>query len=231
MINIHEKMFDQFISHYPTRSYRKGEIIIFQGEAPRSTFVIRSGVVKAYNLSIHGDEKPMGFLGTRDSFPGTWIYDKVPSAIYYYEAFTHDSVVYLVPRDDYVAFIRSNPAMALAELDRYVEGQLGLSMQLNALQHSRANEKLMYTLHYLSIAHGKPISDKKREIEFHLTHQDFANLTGLTRETAATELNKLKHLKVINYGQNIPYTVDLAKLQSILNDQYISELDPGTGTA
>jgi CRP/FNR family transcriptional regulator len=220
------KTLKEFVSKYPTRTYHKGEIIIFQGEAPRSAFIIHSGVVKAYNLSIHGDEKPVGFYLELDSFPGTWIYDKVPSAIYYYEAFSADCIVYLVPRNDYVKLIKNNPAMALAELDHYVDAQLGLSMQLNALQHSRANEKLMYTLHYLSITQGKPIGQKMREITLHLTHQDFANLTGLTRETAATELNKLKHLGVINYGKNQPYTVNLDKLQSILNDQYISELEP-----
>lgn len=215
-----------FVAKYPTRTYRKGEIIIFQGEAPRCTFVIQTGVVKAYNLSIHGDEKPVGFYGETESFPGTWIYEKVPSAIYYYEAFTPVCSVFLIPRIDYVNFVRTQPEMALIELDRYVSSQLSLSMQLNALQHSRANEKLMYTLHYLCITQGKQIGEKLREIKLHMTHQDFANLTGLTRETAATELNKLKHQGVINYGKNQPYTVDLAKLQLILNDQYISELEP-----
>jgi CRP/FNR family transcriptional regulator len=227
MIDVYDKMLKRFASKYPTQVYRKGEIIIFQGESPRRMFIIDKGVVKAYNLSIHGDEKPVGFIEAGQSFPGTWIYDKVPSAIYYYEAFTNECKLYLVPRNDYVAFIRSHPAMALAELDRYVNDQLSLSMQLNALQHSRASEKLMYTLHYLSITHGRPIGEKTREITLHLTHQDFANLTGLTRETAATELNKLKHLSVINYGKNQPYTVDLGKLQSILNDQYLSELELG----
>ncbi len=222
------KLVNEFVGKYSTRTYRKGEIIIFQGEAPRCTFIIKSGVVKAYNLSIHGDEKPVGFFTDSDSFPGTWTYDKVPSAIYYYEAFSPDCTVYLVPRNDYVNFVKSNPQMVLAELDKYINNELSLSMQLNALQHSRANEKLMYTLHYLSITHGKLLKDKVREIKLHLTHQDFANLTGLTRETAATELNRLKHQGVINYGKNQPYTVNLEKLQLILNDQYIAELDPKT---
>lgn len=222
----YRKLLNAFSSKYPKRTFRKGEIIIFQGEAPRCTFIIASGVVKAYNLSIHGDEKPVGFYTECDSFPGTWIYDKVPSAIYYYEAFTPECSVRLVPKEEYVAFIKSEPEIILAELDRYVTNQLSLSMQLNALQHSRANEKLMYTLHYLSITHGKLIGDKNREITLHLTHQDFANLTGLTRETAATELNKLKHLGVIKYGKNQPYIVNFSKLQSILNDQYIAELEP-----
>ena len=36
----------------------------------------------------------------------------------------------------------------LFELKRYVSDQLAKSMRLNALQHSRAGDKLIYTLHY-----------------------------------------------------------------------------------
>jgi len=221
----YHKLVKDFVSNYPVRRYKKGEIIIFQGEAPRNAFIIKSGIVKAYNLSIHGDEKPINFYLELDSFPGTWIYSKVPSAIYYYEALSSDCFLYLVPRDEYIQYIRSNKDIVLAELDRYVNEELNLSMQLNALQHSRANEKLMYTLHFLSINYGKKINEFCRSIDLHLTHQDFANLTGLTRETAATELNKLKRLKVIDYGKSKPYIVDLSRLQSILNDQYIAELN------
>jgi DNA-binding IclR family transcriptional regulator len=62
------------------------------------------------------------------------------------------------------------------------------------------------------------------EIELDLTHQDFANLTGLTRETAATELNKLKRHGVINYDKHKPYRLDLGKLMRLLNDQFIADM-------
>jgi len=223
---VDQRLYDDFMAKYPTRSYSKGEIIVFQGEAPRSVNLIKKGIVKAYNLSIHGDEKPVGFHIAGDSFPGAWIYQKIPSSIYYYEAFSDDCCVYMIPRDDYVLFIQQHPIIALAELDRYVNNQLALSMRLNALQHSKASEKLMYTLHYLSITHGRKVKENTREILLHLTHQDFANLTGLTRETVATELNKLKHLGVIGYGKGLPYTLNLNQLQAILNDQYIADLEP-----
>lgn len=225
MVDAYAKTMGNFVRKFPTRSYLKGEIIIFQGEAPRAAFIIKSGLVKAYNLSIHGDEKPIGFYSENESFPGSWIYNKVPSSVYYYETFSTSCTLYLVPREEFVIFVRTHPFMMLAEMDHYINSSLSLSMQLNALQHSRASEKLMYTLHYLALTKGVQLKNKQWEIKLQLTHQDFANLTGLTRETAATELNKLKHLGVINYGKNIPYTVDMQKLQSILNDQYIAELD------
>lgn len=214
-----------FLKQYPLRNFDKGEIIIFQGEAPRSAYVVQSGVVKAYNISVNGDEKPVGFYTEHDTFPGAWTYNKTPSAIYYYEAFSDQVSLYSVPRAEYVEFIRSNPDIMFNELERQVVDHLAKSMRLNALQHSRAGDKLIYTLHYLALSHGKKLDQHLVEITLTLTHQDFANLTGLTRETAATELNKLKHAGIITYGKNVPYQIRLDKLANLLNDQYIAELE------
>jgi CRP/FNR family transcriptional regulator len=224
MSDIAVRKLDTFVGGHPTRAFKKGEIIIFQGEAPRSAFVVKSGIVKAYNLSVNGDEKPVDFYGNYSSFPSSWIYGKVPSAIYYYEAFTPEVTLYVVEREAYVNFIKSDDDLLFNELQSHVSSQLGQSMRLNALQHSRASDKLVYTLHYLALSHGKTISPQLVEITLDLTHQDFANLTGLTRETAATELNKLKHQGVISYSKNMPYRLDLNKLMNLLNDQYIADV-------
>jgi CRP/FNR family cyclic AMP-dependent transcriptional regulator len=213
-----------FLTKFPVRKISKGEIIIFQGEEPRSAYAVKSGVIKVYNLSVNGDEKPVGFETSQDVFPAPWAFRKAPSAMYYYEAF-NDAELYIVPRDDYVAFLKSNPVVLAATLERYVAARLGDTMRLNALQHSRASDKLIYTLHYLAVSHGKATNDPKViEITLDLTHQDFANLTGLTRETTATELNKLKLRNVIAYGKRMPYTINLQQLNAMLNDQYIADM-------
>ncbi len=213
-----------FLDRWPTKTFKKGEIIIFQGEAPRGAFVVKRGTVKAYNLSVGGDEKPVAFYSPGSIFPGAWVYGKMASAIYYYEAFTPDVSLYMVNREAYVEHIKSRPQLLYQELERYLTDQLGMSMRLNALQHSRASDKLLYTLHYLALSHGEAIAPQEIEITLDLTHQDFANLTGLTRETAATELNKLKRQKVISYGKHTPYRLHLGRLMQLLNDQYISDL-------
>ena len=213
-----------FLSRYPTRTFKKGEIIIFQGEAPRAAYVVKSGTVKAYNLSVGGDEKPVAFYSEDAVFPDAWVYGKMANAIYYYEAFTPEVTVYTVNREEYVAFVKGRSELLYQELERALTDQLGKSMRLNALQHSRASDKLLYTLHYLALSHGKSAGPRQIEITLDLTHQDFANLTGLTRETAATELNKLKRQGVITYGKHTPYQLDLGKLMQTLNDQYIADL-------
>lgn len=213
-----------FLDRHSTRSFKKGEIIIFQGEAPRSAFVVKKGTVKAYNLSVNGDEKPVAFYSADNAFPASWIYGKVPSAIYYYEAFTPEVEIYAIERNEFVSFIKKRPELLYQEMERLLADQLGGSIRLNALQHSRASDKLIYTLHYLALTHGKPLGQNKIELTLDLTHQDFANLTGLTRETAATELNKLKKKGVIDYGKNLAYRLDLSRLMQMLNDQFIADI-------
>lgn len=213
----------KFLKQYVVRTYKKGEIIIFQGEAPRTSYVVKNGVVKVYNLNSNGDEKPVGFHTKYDIFPAPWTFYKAPSALYYCEALT-DVELYHVPRDDYLAFLKAHPGEMFLQLEHLVTDHLGSMMRLNALQHSRASDKLIYTLHYLALSQGRTITPQEVEITLTLTHQDFANLTGLTRETAATELNKLKSLGVISYGKHSLYRVKIRELNQALNDQSVAEV-------
>jgi CRP/FNR family transcriptional regulator len=215
-----------FLERHPVRSFKKGEIVIFQGESPRSAYIVKSGTVKAYNLSVNGDEKPVAFYTADSVFPAAWVYGKLSSSTFYYEAFTPEVEVYVVDRAAYVNFIKKSPELLYQEMERLLNDQLGGTLRLNALQHSRSSDKLIYTLHYLALTHGKPTKDDRIEIMLDLTHQDFANLTGLTRETAATELNRLKKRGVIDYGKHIPYRLNMKQLMQLQNDQFIADLKP-----
>ena len=217
-----------FLERHPVRTFKKGEVIIFQGEVPRTAYVIKSGSVKAYNLSVNGDEKPVAFYAQDSTFPASWVYGKASNAMYYYEAFTPEVQVYAIDRAQFVTFIKKRPELLFQELQHVLSDQIGASLRLNALQHSRASDKLIYSLHYLALTYGRPLADDKIEILLELTHQDFANLTGLTRETAATELNKLKKQGVIYYSKHTPYPLDRHKLTQRLNDQFMADIEAAT---
>lgn len=224
MADVRYRRLETFLGQYPTKHFKKGEIIVFQGEAPRSAYIIKHGIVKAYNLSTAGDEKPVGFHGPLSVIPVAWVYGQIPNAIFYYEAFT-DVELYAVPPAEYVAFVKKDPEILYLEFVKFVVDDVGKTMRLNALQHSRASDKLVYTLHYLALSHGREVEPHVIELTLHLTHQDFANLTGLTRETTATELNKLKSLGIISYGKHTPYRIQLHELTQVLNDQFIADLN------
>src|SRR4051794_28838311 len=98
-----------FLERHPTRTFKKRELIVFQGEAPRHALIVKKGTVKAYNLSVSGDEKPVAFYEADSVFPASWVYGKAASATYYYEAFTPEVEVYIIDRKEFVDFIKRRP--------------------------------------------------------------------------------------------------------------------------
>lgn len=212
-----------FLETFSVSRHAKNQIILFQGEAPRYAYAVKSGIVKTYNVNSQGIEQLVTFHTALDVFPFTWMWGKAPSALYYYEALT-DCELYQVPRERYLDFIKSDKQLLIAELEQHAKNDVGRTMRLNALLNLKARDKLIHTLHYLAQIHGSPLKENFITINLDLTQQDLANLIGITRETAATELNKLKKSGAIYYSPGILYQVNILKLNQLLNDQFIAEL-------
>lgn len=216
--------FKDFLNSFTLRTYKKGDVIIFQAEAPRYAYVIESGIVKAYNLTLNGDEKPVAFYLSGDFLPPAWIFSKVSSATFFYEAFTKTVKLYCVDRSQFIDYLKADKDLMFKALSRLASEELSQSMHINALQQSRASDKLLYILHFLAINTGSVASGNKLELSINITHQDLANLTGITRETAAVELNKLKKQGLLSYGPGQPYCLFLDKLNILVNDRYLQDL-------
>lgn len=211
-----------FFEQYHTKSYQKGAIILHQDAAPTTAYAIKKGVVKTYNLTSHGEEKPISFSTKNEVFPLGWIFGKLRRSQYYYEAFS-DCVLYCVPPEDYLAFIKTNPVVMLRELERSVDDLLNYQMRVNALGQSSAAKKLLHAIHFLALCFGHDLRPDVVEIPLPLTQQDLANFIGLTRETTNAELKKLTAAKVI-VNRNQTYVVRTDKLNELLDDEYGHQL-------
>ncbi|MDB5161238.1 MAG: CarD family transcriptional regulator [Candidatus Saccharibacteria bacterium] len=212
----------EFSSRYPTRLIKKGRPLFYQGEIPRSALFIRSGVVKLYNISASGEEKIVGYEGHDAMLPSEWLFNRSPVSLYYCDTFI-DCEVCSIPRDDLMDFINSNQDLALSLLDRYISMYIGSTMHLHALEQLRSGDKLLHILQYLVLRFGKEVSKNHYQIPLRLTHQEIANLVGLTRETVSTEIGKLKKNGVLAI-KDVYYIVDVDKAVRILGESDFSDL-------
>jgi CRP/FNR family transcriptional regulator len=216
----------KIISSYHVRKFEKGELILCQGEIPECAMVIKSGVVKTYNLTAQGEEKPIGFDVQNEVFPVSWIFSKSERAIYYYEAFT-DCELYCVPRQEYVAILKRNPELMFDAFDHYVSHGLDYQMRVNALEQSKAALKVLNTIHFLCLRYGVEVGEHQVRIQLPLTQQDLANFMGLTRETTGIELKKLQRAGILTYKKQ-NYIVLTDKLDELLDEDYdAGRLDRG----
>lgn len=207
-----------FIDQCRVQRFTKGEIILVQDEIPQIGYMVKKGVVKTYNLTSQGEEKPITFDTEGEIFPIAWIFSKIKAAQYFYEAFT-DCELYCLPKEAYTDFLKQNPDLLFATFDMFVSHYLTYQMRVNALEQSKASAKVLHTLHFLALRFGEDIKTDLVCIPLPLTQQDLANFMGLTRETTSVELKKLQKEGVINY-RNQKYTIRTNKLNERLDEDY-----------
>ncbi len=210
--------FKQFVERYRVAKFSRGEIILFEGEVPNCAYIVKKGVVKTYNLTSDGQEKPISFDVDMEMFPIGWVFSKLRSTQYFYEAFT-DCSVYCVPREDLINFIKHNPKLLFSYFDYFVSRYLNYQMRVNALEQSKAADKVLHTLYFLCVRFGHDIRKNVVKIMLPLTQQDLANFMGLTRETTGIELKRLEKNGVISYNRQ-NYIVRTDKLNELLDEEY-----------
>lgn len=135
--------------------------------------------------------------------------------LFFYEAVT-DVELACVSRDELIQFMLSKSESLHAMLDYFTTSYTAAFIRINALEQSKAREKLIYTLYFLCLRYGKG-QNKRVTLPFDLTHQDIANLVGLTRETTAMEMSKLKKQKAVTY-RNQNYSIDTERLMALVDE-------------
>jgi CRP-like cAMP-binding protein len=203
------------------RTFKKRSILLYQGEVPRAAFYILNGV-KAYSLNNAGEEQIVSFDVNGDIFPTPWIFGKSSNTLYYYEALT-DCEVLTMPKNDLREAIDSSREFSKRLLEYYATNNTGLMMRVTALEQSRASEKIMFTLYYLLFRYGEQVKPGIFDINMQLTQSIIAGLVGLTRETTATELGKLRKAKILEYTTQ-KYTIDKGALERALGEDNFSDL-------
>lgn len=207
--------YHSFLSQHPVRSYARREVLLQQDDVPEAVFVIKRGIVKSYNLTAQGEEKPITFILKDEVFPIGWVLARQEKSQYYYEALS-DVEVYVVPHDEYIRFLKTEPA-CLFELHRALaDRNIEYQMRINALEQSRASDKVLYTLQFMAHRFGKDVSQNIVRVELPFTQQDLANFMGLARETTAIELKKLERDGTITYGHHM-FTIHISRLLGRLN--------------
>lgn len=192
------------------RNYSKKSTILFQGEVPAHVMLLRHGLVKVYGITGDGDQRTVTILGAGDVFPMSWVFGKSPACIYYFEAMT-DCLVVGVSKPQYEYMVETHPELKDQIYRNYLSHYVAATMHVYALEHSYAQDKIIYILQYLVTRFGEKQPDGTTKIGLRLSHQDIAEMIGITRETAAVELHKLKAKGLVDY-QKFTYSVDTGRL-------------------
>lgn len=215
--------FKKLYKQYPKQSFSAGEIILHQGIAPEAAFVMGSGIVRAYNINHQGEEKPVAFERAGDILSSAWVFGRTDHSLFFYEAYT-DCVVYKAPQSELLTAIHDSKEIMIYLMDRFIAANAAKALRLNALEHSRASEKVVHMLLYLSQAFGVRQHDGMWLIDLPLTQQQLGNLVGLTRETTSVEMHKLRKRGYVRMDGR-RYIIDRARLSDGIGEEELDSFE------
>jgi CRP/FNR family transcriptional regulator len=195
------KIISDFLEKHPTKKVNKHQTILMQDEVSENLYAIKSGFVKAYDINDDGIEQLVWFGAPGHILPLPWAFSLKRANPFFFSALT-DVELYVVNLGKFLDFLENSPEASFEMNRRMARWYFDLLQRLQAAEKPKASEKLVYTLVFLSERFSRKVGESSVEIRVPLTHQDLANLVGLTRETITIELRKLKDQGYIQYTKS-----------------------------
>ena len=165
------------------QDFKKGAPIFAEGDDGVGFYILVSGQVKIYKLSIDGKEQILHIFGPGEPFAEAAIFTgrSFPA----YADAMQDSRVFFIPRDSFVSLIKDNPSLAMNML-----GALSLRLKkfagmIEALSLKEVPGRLASHLLLLNRQHD---SD---EFPLNISKTQLASLLGTIPETLSRIFKKL----------------------------------------
>lgn len=191
------RILEQFFGQYPTRHYKKGQILIYGGDNPNSIYNIVSGIVRQYSITNSGEVAVVNRFKLQAFFPMSWAIGNIPNT-YFYETLTAADIR-VAPVDDVLKMLHDNPVVTYDLLRRTYSGIEGILTRATISMYAGAKSRVLLELITSCKRFGKHVNQGYR---IDMTGIEIAECSGLTRETVSRELHKLqvRGLLTVRYG-------------------------------
>lgn len=204
---------EDFFSAYPTQEFKKGQIIMQADEIPSGIFYIEQGIIRRYWIFENGEEITLNLYKPHAFLPMSWAIGGVENS-HIYEALT-PVIAKKAPKEAVLQFLHKEPDVVYNLLQRVYIGMEGLWSHIESLTAGNSYTKLVASLVILAKRFGKT-EEHGIVVQLSMNEQDIANYSGMSRETASRELQKLKKQGIVNFDRKIITVVSLEKLEKLL---------------
>jgi len=181
------------------RFYAKKSVVFTEGSEKEAVFFIHDGLVKAYKTDENWHEQIVSFLKTGDMFPHIGFFNKDP-----YPATTEaivDTHLLAVPVQKFEQLLLDTPTIAIKVMRVLGSKIKELQEKLQEFSGQDVNHRALSFLLKLAEQHGE-WNGNTVHIDLPMTHQEFANTIGTSRETVNRLLNQLRKEKILQMNRN-----------------------------
>jgi len=198
--SIYSEHVDKLFKEGRERTYPKNQLIHYQGDPLSHIYLIKDGFVKAYTILESGDTRTILVLGPGDIFPLSFsssMERENYSIRYFYQTLCNTEVSVLAI-DSLKEKVEADPEMLATYMTYLAASNEAIMTQLEVMKNKKAIDKVEMLLPYLISKAGKKIKPDVYELQLKMSHQEIADLSGVTRETTTTLIKELESKGVID---------------------------------
>ncbi len=202
------------VSTLQHRSYRKGELILCQGDAGDSLFIVATGRVRIYTLSSEGHELSVWLCDAGDFFGEMALLTGEPRSAFA-EAM-EPTQVWVLHRREFHRYLLSNPTAAVRIIETLSRRLRCTTESIEGLLSLSVSQRIARKL--LDLAERYGVADEQGVlINLDLPQEAIAALVGTTRESANRALSALRDQGLIKMSRGRVYLLDRARLQALVD--------------
>ena len=171
------------------KRFQRGELLFSEGDSCTGLFLVASGQIRIFKLSPTGREQVLAVEGPGSSFAELPVFDggNYPASASALE----DAEVLFISRQDFQAFCREHPEVALKVLAVVGSRLRRLVGIIEELSFTTVRHRLIALILRLTQASGTASKEGIR-VELTKTHQDLAAELGTVRELVSRNLSRLQ---------------------------------------
>lgn len=176
-------------SRIVARNYKKNEVILHEADTNRFMYIILSGGVKVVQISEEGKETILALHKAGDFFGEMSLIDgkTAPATV----ISTEGSTVAVISKENFQALISIHGNVLLKLLQIFCARIRESFERIQILSFNNATHRIRMMMLMLAELYGRK-TEGGTLLDIKLTHQNIADMAGITRETVSRIINRLK---------------------------------------
>lgn len=190
-------------STFKETQYSKNDYVFRNGEPMKEVYFITSGRVKIVKHSDSEKESIKRILNAGDYYGEYAAIDSLMFVNHNDSAKVMDkeTVVFSIPTEDFKNLCDANPGIYHKVVKNMLANYRRLDNRLASVMLKKSKNRIIDFIKEMADDIGKPVGYEML-IKHNLTHQEIANITGISRQKVTTILNEFKQEGLIHLERN-----------------------------
>lgn len=197
-----------------TREVPSGQIILYEGDTPQEVYILKSGIIKIYDIDDQGNEKILHLVKSPAVIPFAFFSELHDPLRWFYASLT-DCEIYILTAKEFLAKVHKNGELSQLLTNNFSDDVHELLVRLTSLSKTNAQDKVVAVLWFLATHHANERRSGWWRVDFAVNHQLIADMCGITRESTSLVMKDLLDKKIIRAPKLATLEINTLRLNGL----------------